>query len=199
MLALMRFSLFRKGRLGAVTTRARQGALGCVLTCFMAASAGAETVLTAPPLPKPSTAVYQQISKDGVRVYSDKPLAGVKLERSISRQASRSAMPMIERSTGPSDAPAQITEVVRMLSITPTGRPKTIEEAAADILHAEMLLEDARSARDRVFEDMGASNGAASLSPTQRDKLASLNANVVQAQQRHHEALREHQQSLHRR
>jgi len=108
------------------------------------------------PLGKPASTVYRQITPDGRVVYSDKPVQGAKIDETITVE------PPIEGNawtTAPGTRPeippqTQPTPVNRVGAIPVPGKRKTIDEANAEVVRAEMLLEDARKRREAGVEPL---------------------------------------------
>ncbi|HJV85359.1 MAG TPA: hypothetical protein VJ698_07760 [Noviherbaspirillum sp.] len=100
------------------------------------------------PLPETNgpTTVYRQVTPDGRVVYSDKAIKGAKIDHTMTVEppikgnlwsAEPGSAPVIPRHAEP-------TPVQKVPSIPAPGKRKTIEQANADVIKAEMLLEDAK-------------------------------------------------------
>lgn len=122
-----------------------------LLTVLLAccAPALAQQVVSPEPLGEPATTVYRQVTPDGRVVYSDKPLPGAKVEETLDVDVSQDGGTWsVEGSTRPPAARvAKPTPVKQVASIPANGR-KTIEDANAEVIRSEMLLEDARRRRE---------------------------------------------------
>lgn len=105
----------------------------------------AEAIEQPAPLGKPANTAYRQILPDGRVIYSDRVIKGAKVDQVIDTDA-RGSIVVTEPPTRPATIPPRVepTPVKRVPSATDPNRPKTLDEATADVIRAEMLLEDAR-------------------------------------------------------
>jgi len=112
----------------------------------------AEQIAPPAPLGKPARTVYRQVMPDGSIVYSDKILKGAKLDETLHVE------PMVEGTTW-------ATESGRRPTIPPRNEPTpvarvpdtpalTLEQASAEVIRAEMLLEDARKKQEAGVEPL---------------------------------------------
>lgn len=93
-----------------------------------------------------SATVYRQITSDGRVLYSDKLQRGARLDEKIavlppSKNSSSWSTQPPERAAAPPRV--EHTPVDRLTSIPAPGRSKSMADAEADVIRAEMLLEDA--------------------------------------------------------
>lgn len=121
------------------------------LTAFLAccAPALAQQVVSPEPLGEPAKTVYRQVLPDGRVVYSDKTLPGAKVEETLDVDVTQTGDTWsVEGSKHPpAKRLATPTPVKQVASIPASGR-RTVEDANAEVIRAEMLLEDARRRRD---------------------------------------------------
>lgn len=104
------------------------------------------------PVPQPlpqthgPTTVYRQITPDGRVVYSDKAIKGAKIDHTMTVEPPvKGNLWSAEPGSGPViPRHAESTPVQKVPSIPVPGKRKTIEQANADVIKAEMLLEDAK-------------------------------------------------------
>lgn len=136
-----------------------------------------------------SATVYRQITRDGRVLYSDKLQQGARLDEKIA------VLPPQKGnfwSTQPPDRPAappraESTPIDRLTSIPPPGRMKSAAEADADVIRAEMLLEDAIK-RQRIGveplpgERTGNLRGGSRLNEAYADRQRRLAEQVAQAE-----------------
>lgn len=124
------------------------------------ALAGASALALAQQLPKPeplgepASTVYRQVMPDGSIVYSDKPVKGAKIDETISADP---ATNIWDLDTGkPAAAPPrnERTPVVKVIVIPKPGQTKTLENANAEVIRAEMLLDDARKRQEQGVEPL---------------------------------------------
>ncbi|HEY4542049.1 MAG TPA: hypothetical protein VIG66_06730 [Noviherbaspirillum sp.] len=131
-------------------TLIRSARLPLLLTA-LCAPASAQQLVMPEPLGEPATTVYRQVLPDGSVVYSDKAVRGAKVDQTLNVEPSpRGSTWSVEGNARPVAARvAEPTPVKQVATIPPLGRPKSEEEAAAEVIRAEMLLEDARRRRDQ--------------------------------------------------
>lgn len=109
------------------------------------------------PAPKhQATTVYRQVMPDGRIVYADKLLKGGKLDQTITvEQPIKGNLWTTESGPRPAIPPqVEPTPINRVNAIPASGRKKTIEEATSDVIHAEMLLEDAKKRQQAGRESL---------------------------------------------
>jgi len=102
------------------------------------------------PLGEPATKVLRQVMPDGSIVYSDKPVKGAKIDETIT------ADPATNSLTPDTGKPPPVPPKVER---TPIGRlPATgggsLDEANAQVMRAEMLLDDARQKQQAGVEPL---------------------------------------------
>jgi len=149
--------------------------LALALTLSPAAFA-AEEIPRPEPIGKPATKVYRLVMPDGRVIYSDKPIKGAKVDETIKVD------PPAKVGKPPPSAPVSVsgrtaepplrsgpTPVDRVATIPAPGRPKTLDDANADVIRAEMLLDDARKrmqagAEPLPGERIGTAGGGSRLS-----------------------------------
>lgn len=113
------------------------------------APALAQQVVSPEPLGEPAKTVYRQVMPDGRVVYSDKTLPGAKVEETldVDLPPDGGTWSVEGNKRPPAARLAKPTPVKQVASIPASGR-KTIEDANAQVIRSEMLLEDARRRRD---------------------------------------------------
>lgn len=131
-----------------------------ILLHLLIALPGQSAELAKPePVGKPATTIYRQILPDGRVMYSDRRIKGAKLDEAITvtspppGAAARSA-------SAPQEEPPRIS---RAPALQTSGGTRTRDNAAADVVRAEILLEDARRRQDVGAEPLpGERRGTAS-------------------------------------
>lgn len=121
------------------------GAFTLLVTCFSGLAA-AEQLRAPQPIGEPATKLYRQVLPDGRLIYSDKPVKGAKIDDTITPDPATSGRSWkSESGKFPVAAPrADRTPVSKVPSIPPFDQPRTLDNANADMIKAEMLLEDAK-------------------------------------------------------
>lgn len=108
------------------------------------------------PIGKPSMKAYRQILPDGRIVYSDKRIEGAKIDETITVDPPIKGNVWTTESGKRPTIPAQTkkTPVNRVAAIPQPGKQKTLDDANADVTHAEMLLEDAKKRQQAGVEPL---------------------------------------------
>ena len=108
------------------------------------------------PLEKPPNKVYRQVMPDGRIVYSDRLLKGAKLDETLAVEPPVKGTPSVTGSSRRPGLPprSEPTPVARVPSIPQENKRKTFDDANADVVHAEMLLEDARKRQEAGVEPL---------------------------------------------
>jgi len=138
------------------------------------AAFAAEEIPRPEPIGKPATKVYRLVMPDGRVIYSDKPIKGAKVDETIKVDPpAKGSKPSSSATVSgrPAEPPLRSgpTPVDRVATIPAPGRPKTLDDANADVIRAEMLLDDARKrmqagAEPLPGERVGTAGGGSRLS-----------------------------------
>ncbi len=128
--------------------------IAAILTGMLAAPAGAQDIVKPGPIGEPATTLYRQITPDGRVIYSDKPIKGAKLDDTLTIDPESNGKSWKSDSGKRPNVPARAepTPVQRVPSIPPLSKRKTLDQAEADVIKSEMLLEDARQ-RQKAGEE----------------------------------------------
>lgn len=143
-------------------------------TLFGALPAAAQPVVSPHSLPEPATTVYRQVTPDGRILYTDEPKQGAKVEQAISIDLPPVGSTWsVEGSKRPPAARvAEPTPVKQVATIPHAGGVRSQDEAAAELIRAEMLLEDARRKRDAahapLLDELGATGPGSPYAERQR-------------------------------
>ncbi|GAB3554356.1 hypothetical protein GCM10027343_42300 [Noviherbaspirillum agri] len=106
------------------------------------------------PLGDPATKVYRQVTSDGRIVYSDKPIPGAKIDETIVPDPETNVWTP-ETGKPPVVPPrAERTSVSKVPSIPAPGKVRTLGDADADVIRAEMMLEDAKKRQEEGVEPL---------------------------------------------
>ena len=128
---------------------------------FGVSPVGAQPVITPGPLPDPPTVLYRQIMPDGRIVYSDQRKPGARVDHTLNVDLPPpgSTWSVNGNPRPPAKQEIRATPVQQVATIPSSGGPRTVDEAAAELIRAEMLLEDARRKRDAAhaprLEELG--------------------------------------------
>lgn len=133
------------------------------------AAVPAEEVPAPQPIPKPATKVYRQVTPDGRVIYSDRPLKGARVDDTIKVEPAPKGARPVGAPGRPAEVPAAVPPPGRAVTMPAPGRPRTLDDANADVTRAELLLEDARKrmeagAKPLPGERVGTANGGSRLS-----------------------------------
>lgn len=139
------------------------------------------------PLSPPATKVYRQIMPDGSVVYSDKPVKGAKLDETITPDPDTNTWSL---DTGkPAVVPPKVerTPVNRVPASAPARGAASLDSANAEVMRAEMLLEDARKRQQEGVEPLpgertGNAGGGSRLNELYQARQQALADAVAQAE-----------------
>jgi hypothetical protein len=136
-----------------------------------------------------SATVYRQHTPDGRVLYSDKLQRGAKLDETIAVIPSSKGNLWSTQPPGRAAAPERMerTPIDRLSNIPPPGRMKSPGDAEADVIRAEMLLEDAIKRQRLGVEPLpgertGNLRGGSRLNETYVDRQRRLAEQVQQAE-----------------
>jgi hypothetical protein len=128
-----------------------------ILALAVTAPAAVAAELPQPaPVGEPATTVYRQVLPGGRIIYSDRPVKGAKMDQTIT--VDPPAVGTI--SSGTSGASSASTSrsgpgtADRVSTIPPSGRTKTLDDATADVIRAEILLDDAHKRMEAGAEPL---------------------------------------------
>jgi hypothetical protein len=108
------------------------------------------------PIGKPATKVYRQVLPDGRIVYSDKQVKGAKIDETITAEPATEGKSWKSDTGKPPVVPPRIepTPIDKRPSIPDSGKARTLADANADVIKAEMMLEDARKRQQAGAEPL---------------------------------------------
>ncbi|MGI4847892.1 MAG: hypothetical protein ACRYGK_07115 [Janthinobacterium lividum] len=151
----------------------------------------------APPVPAAASTVYRQVLPNGGTVYSDQPLKGAKVEKALT------IAPLIkgngwttDTSTVPGNAYGEPMPIRRRSNNSEPGAQRTREDAQADVMRAEMLLEDAKRRLSSGEEPLpgertGTVSGKSRLNQQYQARQESLERDVDRAESNLQQAITE--------
>lgn len=136
-----------------------------------------------------SATVYRQTTRDGRVLYSDKLQQGAKLDEKIAVLPPQKGNLWSTQPPERAAAPPRVepTPIDRLTRIPPPGRMKSSADAEADVIRAEMLLEDARKKQRLGIEPLpgertGNVRGGSRLNEAYADRQRRLAQQVAQAE-----------------
>jgi uncharacterized protein YndB with AHSA1/START domain len=160
-----------------------------VLAALTPGLACAENVLVPAPLGSAATTVYRQVMPDGRIVYTDKAPKDGKVDQTITVEPPvKGKVWASESGRRPVVVPqAEHKPVNRVNAIPGSGRQKTLDEANSDVIHAEMLVEDAKRRQKEGVEPLPGertanSGGGSRLNDEYQARQRALATNVAQAE-----------------
>lgn len=152
------------------------------------AHAEKELTITAPAkLGKPAEKVYRQVMPDGKIVYSDKLIKGAKLDETLAPDPAANTWKS-ESGKRPVLPPrVESTPVTKVPSIAAADKRRTFQDAEADVVKAEMLLEDARKRQQAGIEPLpgertGNAGGGSRLNEHYQARQQRLKEDVAEAE-----------------
>jgi hypothetical protein len=161
-----------------------------VLVVLSATDIYAQNIVVKPAPPGGgATTIYRQVMPDGRVVYSDKELKGAKVDHTIKVDPPIKGNLWTTESGQKPVVAAQTerTPINKATSAPPIGRKKTADEAASDVIRAEMLLEDAKKRQREGVEPLpgertGNAAGGSRLNPAYEARQRALAQDVAQAE-----------------
>lgn len=160
-------------------------------TVFMPVSfaQGTNDLVAPAPLGEAATTIYRQVTPDGRIIYSDKTVKGARIDQTLKVDTPIKGNLWTTDSHGRPDIPPQTarTEINKVNTIPQSGRKKTADEATADVIRAEMLLEDARANQKAGVEPQsgertGNAGGGSRLNPAYEARQKKLAQDVAAAE-----------------
>jgi hypothetical protein len=162
-------------------------ALACPAAACLAQGDKQAEKSVAEKLPPPATTLYRQVMPDGRVVYSDEPVKGTKIDQTIKVEPPiKGNSWAAESGSRPVAKPRAEPTPVRKVN-TPPGQKKSFEQASADVVRAEMKLEDARKRQQEGVEPLegertGNVNGTSRLNESYQVRQKWLAREVEQAE-----------------
>ncbi|MFC7514818.1 hypothetical protein ACFQUU_07370 [Herbaspirillum sp. GCM10030257] len=166
----------------------RVGVLLLILVPLIAHSAE-ELQLTAPAnIGKPASKVYRQVLPNGKIIYSDKHIKGARIDETIVPDPANMNTWKSETGKRPVVPPrVESTPVSKLPPVASVSTRKSIDEANAHVIKAEMLLEDARKKQQNGVEPLpgertGNANGGSRLNDKYKARQLMLEQEVAEAE-----------------
>lgn len=160
------------------------------ITVVFSAAAFSQNIIEAAPAGGGATTIYRQVMPDGRVVYSDKAIRGGKLDHTIKVEPPIKGNSWTTESTPQPVAPQPVesTPVRKVASVPGIGKKKSIDDANADVIRAEMLLEDAKKRQQAGIEPLpgertGNASGGSRLNETYEARKKSLERDVAAAEE----------------
>lgn len=161
-----------------------------VITTAFSAAAFSQDIVEAAPAEGAATTIYRQVMPDGRIVYSDKTVKGGKLDHTIKVE------PPIKGNSWATEAspqpvaplPVENTPIRKVASVPGIGKKRSIDDATADVIRAEMLLEDARKRQEAGMEPLpgertGNASGGSRLNEAYEARQKALAKDVAAAEE----------------
>jgi hypothetical protein len=155
----------------------------------LASHSAEELELVAPAtIGKPASRVYRQIMPDGKIIYSDKHIKGARIDETIVPDPANMNTWKSETGKRPVVPPrVESTPVSRLPQVASVSTRKSVDEANANVMKAEMLLEDARKKQQNGVEPLpgertGNANGSSRLNDKYKARQLSLEQDVAEAE-----------------
>lgn len=126
-----------------------------ILAAFFAAPAFSQSVVKPAPPSGGAETIYRQVTPEGRIVYSDQALPGARVDHTI-----KVDRPIKGNVWGVESGANPVTQLraertpVKRASVPPTGKKISADEAAAEVIRAEMLLEDAKRQQEAGVEPL---------------------------------------------
>lgn len=126
------------------------------LFCLAPVLVFAQDAVRPDPVGEPATQLYRQVMPDGRIVYSDKRIKGARLDDTLTVDPDSNGKSWKAESGRRFTPPPRVerTQVQRVPSIPPLSKRKTLDEAEADVIKSEMLLEDAKKRQQAGVEPL---------------------------------------------
>jgi hypothetical protein len=124
--------------------------------CLAPVLAYAQDAVKPDPIGEPATELYRQVMPDGRIVYSDKKIKGARLDDTLAIDPESNGKSWKAESGRRFTPPPRVerTQIQRVPTIPPLGKRKTLDEAEADVIKSEMLLEDAKKRQQAGVEPL---------------------------------------------
>ncbi len=160
-----------------------------IMFATLSASAGAQEIVKPGPIGEPATTLYRQITPDGRVIYSDKPIKGAKLDDTLTIDPESNGKSWKSESGKRPNPPlrAERTPIQRVPTIPPLSKRKTLDQAEADVIKSEMLLEDAKKRQQAGVEPLpgertGNARGGSRLNEQYEMRQKALAQEVAEAE-----------------
>jgi hypothetical protein len=127
-----------------------------VVFAMLPGLAAAQDIIKPDPIGEPATKLYRQILPDGRIIYSDKQIKGAKLDDTLKVDPDSNGKSWKPESGKRPTLPprAERTPVQKVPTVPPLNKRKTLDEAEADVIKSEMLLEDAKKRQQAGVEPL---------------------------------------------
>jgi hypothetical protein len=131
-------------------------ALLALLAASFGASAFSQNVVSRAPQGGGTDTIYRQVLPDGRIMYADRPLPGARVDHTIKvDRPIKGNVWTVESGSQPITSSRAERTPVKRVAISPgTSRKMTLDEAASEVIRAEMLLEDAKKQQEAGIEPL---------------------------------------------
>ena len=126
------------------------------LAASFAAAAFSQDLIKPAPADRGAGSIYRHVMPDGRIVYADRPLPGGRIDHTIQvERPIKGNIWTVEAGTNPiASKRAERTPVKRVAVAPAETRKMSLDEATAEVIRAEMLLEDAKRQQEAGVEPL---------------------------------------------
>ena len=127
-----------------------------ILAAFFSATAYSQSVVQSAPPGGSAETIYRQVMPDGRIIYADRPLPGARVDSTIKidRPIKGNVWGVESGANPPAPIRSERTPVKKIAAAPSASRKMTVDEAAAAVMRAEMLLEDAKKQQEEGVEPL---------------------------------------------
>lgn len=127
-----------------------------IVAAFVSATAFSQPVVKPAPPEGGAETIYRQVMPDGRIVYADRLLPGARIDHTIKvDRPIKGNVWAVESGTKPVSPLRGESTPVKRVAVPPTSsRKMTVDEAYAEVIRAEMLLEDAKRQQEEGVEPL---------------------------------------------
>lgn len=122
---------------------------------FTAATAFSQPVVKAAPSGAGTETIYRQVMPDGRVVYADRTLPGGRVDNTIKvERPIKGNVWTVESGATPVAPKRAEPTTVKRVAVSPGAKKMSLDEANAEVIRAEMLLEDAKQQQQTGIEPL---------------------------------------------
>lgn len=167
-----------------------------ILAASFAATAFSQNVVKPAPPGGGAETIYRQVMPDGRTIYADRALPGARVDHTIKiDRPIKGNVWTVESGANPVAPLRGESTPVKRVAVSPgTTKKMTVDEAAAEVIRAEMLLEDARKQQEAGVEPLpgertGTVSGKSRLNEAYHERQKLLAKYVSYAEAAHKKAV----------
>jgi hypothetical protein len=126
-----------------------------IFAASFAATAFSQTVVKPAPSGGGAETIYRQVMPDGRVVYADRALPGARVDHTIKvEQPIEGNVWTVESGANPIVPKRAERTQVKRVAVSPEAKKMSLDEATAEVIRAEMLLEDAKRQQEAGVEPL---------------------------------------------